>query len=42
MNHTRTIGSRKISGTSNNGAYAPRRTAAGAPSGSPFHLSLLM
>jgi hypothetical protein len=51
MNYMRTIGSRKISGTSNSDAYAPQRTTvpeplrslvAGAPSGSRFQLSLLI
>ena len=42
MNHMRTIGSRKISDTSNSDAYAPQRTAAGAPSGSRFQLSMLI
>lgn len=41
MNHMRTIGSRKISDTSHSDdAYAPQRTAAGAPSDSRFQLSL--
>ncbi len=42
MNHMRTIGSRKISGTSNSDAYAPQPTAAGATSGSRFQLWLLI
>ena len=42
MNHMRTIGSRKISDTSNSDAYAPQRTAAGVPSGSRFQLSMLI
>ena len=51
MNHMRTIGSRKISDTSNSDAYAPQRTTvpeplrslvSGAPSGSRFQLSLLI
>ena len=42
MNHMRTIGSRKISDTSNSDAYAPQRTAGGAPSGSRFQLSMLI
>ena len=37
-----TIGSRKISDTSNSDAYAPQRTAADAPSGSRFQRSLLI
>jgi hypothetical protein len=31
MNHMRTIGSRKISGTSNSAAYAPQRTTVPEP-----------
>lgn len=31
MNHMRTIGSRKISGTSNGDAYAPQRTTVPEP-----------